>query len=166
MNESSQIYDALIGGGAAGGVIALMLAWIIKYWLTAITRKNEDLKKELGDLKDNRIHKLENDISNLDDDLEEHITADDSKSVMGELKHVIDNISKLSSELERHILDDNSKAVMTELKHIVGNLSKIADKVDKFGADTAKQQAQIDAVNHYVKNLDTSFQRHKEHKHA
>ncbi len=158
MNGLEKIFEGLLGGGIAGGIIAGVITFIIRAWIKGVLADNMTLRKELGDLKDNRLHKLES-------ELDEHIAADKSTALMGELKHVINNISKLSTELEKHISDDNSKAVMTELKHIVGNLSKIADKVDRIGVDTASQQAQIEAANHYVKNLDTSFQRHKEATH-
>lgn len=142
----NEIYGALISGGAASGITGGMIVYFIRHWILSIVRENKDLKKELADLRDNRVQKLEN-------SLEEHISKDDNR------------IEKLEDNLDDHIAKDDSKAVMVQLKLIAGTLSKIGDKVDNISNATAKQQAEIDGVKHYVGNLDKSLQRHKESKH-
>lgn len=145
--DINEIYGALISGGAASGITGGMIVYFIRHWILGIVRENKDLKKELADLRDNRVQKLES-------SLEEHTSKDDNR------------IEKLEDALDEHIKKDNSKEIRADLKHILGTLSKIGDKVDHISSSTAKQEAEINAAKHYVENLDKSLQRHKESKHA
>jgi len=90
------------------------------------------------------------------------------KKAVAELKDT--RIVNLEKKLESHLDDDESGEVLTELKtefkHINGTLNKIADKVDRLASDSSGQGARIEGLNLYVKNLDNSFQHHKETHHA
>jgi len=113
-----QIWEALLGGGVAGGVIGLIVILVIKTWLTKLVNDKDMLCKEIADLKDNRIHRIEK-------TLEEHIANDATGEVVTELKHINGNLSKINDKVDRIMTESASQqAQINANKLYTENLDK------------------------------------------
>ena len=66
----------------------------MKTWLTGLVQKDRELEKEVKDLKNNQVSKLEKMI-------EKHIADDKSQEIFTEIKHLSSNGTKASDKLDR-----------------------------------------------------------------
>jgi molecular chaperone DnaK (HSP70) len=72
--------------GVVTGVVPLA------FWLRNMFGEMSDLRKEVKDLKDNRIGKLERKV-------EQHLSADNSQAVAVDLKHISAQLQGISAEI-------------------------------------------------------------------
>lgn len=72
-----------------------------------------------------------------------------------------EKFGRLEKRLEMHVEADKSQMVLTTLEGLRGDMARVNNKLDKLGEDMARQEAKTEANENYIKNLDTSFQRHK-----
>lgn len=72
-----------------------------------------------------------------------------------------EKFGRLEKRLEVHIDTDKSQMILTTLEGLRGDMARVNNKLDKLGEDMARQEAKTEANENYIKNLDTSFQRHK-----
>jgi len=77
-------------------------------------------------------------------------------------------VARLEKDVER--VRENGcvvgREVLQKLDHANGMLGKLDLKLDRIAEDTAGQAAKIDANNAYIRNIDSSLQRHKETAHG
>jgi methyl-accepting chemotaxis protein len=133
------VFEALVGGGVAGSILATIIGLLLKIWINRITAESDSLKERVADLEDNRLKKIEKD-------------ADE-------------RFRNMERSFKDHLSADQTGQIATELKHLNGAVAKVSDKVDSIASMTSGQDERIKANAHYIKNLDTSFQRHKEISH-
>ena len=149
--------EVIIGGLAAffGGLLSVICGY--SYW-TRLNKRVEDGEKEVKNLKDENIAKLEKKV-------DDHIKDDKSQTILNEIKNIGASFSALEEDLKNHTREDKTQQVLTELKGVTGTVNRINDNVDAMGKETARQGEAIKANAKYIENVDKSFQNHKGENH-
>lgn len=72
-----------------------------------------------------------------------------------------ERVMKLERKVDAHCDADKSQMILTTLEALRGDMARVSNKLDHISEESARQQAKIEASEHYIKNLDSSFERHK-----
>jgi chromosome segregation ATPase len=152
--ELSGFWDVLLSGGCGGGASGTVIIYAMKSYLKTLVAENRELRKEITDLKENKI-------SSIDGKINAHIKDDKTA------------ISSLEEDFQEHVKTEASAQIVIaqlgiKLDFINGNIAKLSDKQDSMGGnisdiktELAKQAANIIADHGYLENLYKSLQEHK-----
>lgn len=134
---SDTLYTALVSGGSST-LSAVLTCYIYSKLKQREEEERKKTEKELDELREKRMIKIE------------------------------DNVDALDKKLDKHEADDKSREILNELKHISGqqaeqssNIRQMSGKIETLLINDSSKTATLDSVTRYIKGVDDSLKEHK-----